>query len=184
MNWEVEQKFHVDHVQKVEARLAEFGVRFVAAIQQIDHYFNHPARDFGQTDEALRLRQVGEDNFITYKGPKIDPTTKTRRELELPLPKGAKTSDQFATLLAALGFRAVGTVRKTRRPGKLVWEGHHVELAMDDVEGVGTFVELEISASDETLSVAKAALEALSQRLGLGSSERRSYLELLHKNSL
>ena len=44
-----------------------------------------PCRDFAQTDEALRIRTVGDTSFVTYKGPKLDATTKTRRELELPL---------------------------------------------------------------------------------------------------
>jgi len=179
MQWEVEQKFRLSDVQKVAAKLTELGVRFTEASQQTDRYFNHPARDFAKTDEALRLRQVGEENFITYKGPKIDPDTKTRRELELPLPHGKHIPEQFAELLAALGFRPVAIVQKKRRRGELLWEGHDVEVALDEVEGLGSFVELEITADDLTLDAAKSALKALSRRLGLGPSERRSYLELL-----
>src|SRR5947208_13776629 len=116
MHWEVEQKFRVRDVQAVRSSLAALGVQFHDAILQVDHYFNHPARDFGRTDEALRIRQVGEQNFITYKGPKIDATTKTRRELELQLPSGPDVSSQFAELLSALGFISVTSVSKVRQP--------------------------------------------------------------------
>jgi adenylate cyclase class 2 len=179
MHWEVEQKFRVSNVQAIRASLEQVGVQWHEPIHQVDHYFNHPARDFGRTDEALRLRQVGEQNFITYKGPKIDSTTKTRRELELPLPGGTNVSGQFSELLKALGFISVATVRKTRQPGSLSWSGHEVEVALDDVQDLGGFVELELLADDGSLDAAKAALAALSQRLNLGPSERRSYLELI-----
>src|SRR5689334_8755809 len=103
MHYEVEQKFPLPNTANTEAKLAELGAQFEPPIEQIDHYFRHPSRDFATTDEALRLRQVGPENFITYKGPKIDPATKTRRELELPLTDGPKTFAQFTELLGALG---------------------------------------------------------------------------------
>jgi adenylate cyclase, class 2 len=179
MHWEVEQKFRVTDVQAIRSQLDALGVQWHEPIHQLDHYFNHPARDFGQTDEALRLRQVGEQNFITYKGPKIDATTKTRRELELPLPSGADIPRQFSELLTALGFVAVAIVRKTRQPGSLAWSAHPVEVALDDVQDLGSFVELELSADDRNLDAAKAALASLAERVKLVASERRSYLELL-----
>ena len=84
-------------------------------IVQSDQYFAHPARDFAQTDEALRIRTVGDTSFVTYKGPKLDATSKTRRELELPLAASDPDGSQFAELLAALGFTPVAIVRKQRR---------------------------------------------------------------------
>jgi ABC-type sulfate transport system permease component len=40
-------------------------------------------------DEAFRLRRVGERNYMTYKGPKLDATTKSRPEEEVRLADGA-----------------------------------------------------------------------------------------------
>jgi len=183
MQWEVEQKFRAADLAAVKAKLEKLGVRFDEPIQQADRYFNHPARDFGQTDEAFRIRQVGEQNFITYKGPKVDPATKTRRELELPLPDGGDVAGQFAEVLVALSFRPVATVKKIRQKGRFSWEGHSVEAALDQVESVGSFVELEIGADDSQLDTAKAALKSLAEKLDLGPSDRRSYLELLLSSS-
>jgi hypothetical protein len=83
------------------------GGRSADTVTQVDQYFNHPARDFAQTDEALRLRRVGEVNFITYKGPKLDAITKSRHEIELPLPSGDAAATGFAELLTTLGFQPV-----------------------------------------------------------------------------
>lgn len=179
MAWEVEQKFPLSDVAAVRQRLVERGATFESAIEQIDRYFNHPARDFAQTDEAFRLRQVGDSNFMTYKGPRLDQTTKTRRELELPLPSGESIAQQYSELLTAIGFRLVAAVHKRREPGTLAWEGHLVQIALDSVDHIGEFLELEIMADERTLADAKSSLESLTRRLNLGPSERRSYLELL-----
>lgn len=179
MHWEVERKFRVADVADVEQRLARLGATIEPPIEQCDQYFAHPARDFAKTDEALRIRSVGEENFLTYKGPKVDATTKTRRELELPLMLGAAAAADFAELLAALGFRPVLEVRKSRRTASVAWHGYHVEAALDDVAGLGQFVELELQAAADGIDAASDALDSLAADLGLSADERRSYLELL-----
>jgi adenylate cyclase class 2 len=179
MPLEVEQKFAVSDRALLIRALESLGTTFDAAVQQIDRYYAHPCRDYVQTDEALRIRRVGNDNFVTYKGPKLDPTTKTRRELELPIAAGDEGDAQFASLLEALGFRPVTEVCKTRTTGHLDWEKWPVEIALDQVDEVGNFVELEIQADENRLEDAKRCLASLAERLGLINSLRVSYLELL-----
>ncbi len=177
--FEVEQKFAVESFDAIEQQLRERGVQLSLPISQADRYFAHPARDFATTDEALRIRQIEDENRITYKGPKLDKLTKTRREIELPLAAGVVQAEQFGELLIALGFSPRAIVRKLRRTGHWMDRGFCVEVALDEVERVGTFVELEISAGDDALDAARAALLALASELGLTQVERRSYLELL-----
>src|ERR1044072_3677671 len=179
MQWEVEQKFPVTDPEATRATLEKLGAHFGLPVHQADHYFNHPARDFAQTDEALRIRQERTQNFITYKGPRKDATTKTRQELEIQLPQGADVVSQLSALLTALGFRPVATVRKARTPGMLQWNGRQVLLAIDFVDQVGSFLELEILAVDSEIATAQTAVASVARRLGLEESERRSYLELL-----
>jgi len=179
MQFEVEQKFPLGNVAEVEQRLKELGAQAGETVEQVDQYFNHPARDFAQTDEALRLRSVQGKNFITYKGPKLDPGTKTRRELELPLLPGSTAVVGFVELLTALGFQSVATVRKTRRVFQVQWQGNSVEAALDDVAEVGQFIELELLSQETEVEAAKSCIASLAARLGLTESQRRSYLELL-----
>jgi adenylate cyclase class 2 len=182
MHIEVEQKFRLDDVAEIERRLVALGARAGDAVEQVDLYFNHPGRDFAQTDEALRLRRVGVKNFITYKGPKLDAATKTRKEIELPLADGADALAGYSELLSAVGFRAVASVRKQRRLFHVPWEGKTVEAALDEMAEVGQFMELELSATETEVGAAKACIASLALRLGLSDSERRSYLELLLAN--
>ena len=188
--YEVELKFPVVDLPALERRLATLAKRFYAPVDQVDRYFNHPCRDFAQTDEALRLRLDGDAVVITWKGPRIDATSKTRREIELPLAAGmatggdarqpsARTIAQWTELLEALGFRPVATVAKRRRPAHVHWQGMEVDVALDSVAGVGEFLELELQASEADVPQARSCLESLARELGCWPPERRSYLELL-----
>ncbi len=179
MPYEVENKFSIADVPLWEKRLAVLGARLGDAEEQVDVYFAHPTRDFSVTDEALRIRRVGDANRITYKGPKIDQATKTRRELELPLAPGTQLVPRYAELLVALGFRTVAEVQKCRRSGQLQWGPWSVAVALDEVRQLGNFVELEILARHDQLEAAQAGLLELAAQLELPVPERRSYLEMV-----
>ena len=179
MTFEVENKYPVKDPAEIQQKLAALGAQFEPAQLQVDVYYRHPSRDFAATDEALRIRRTGQKNFITYKGPKIDATTKTRREIELDLPPGDEGYAGFTSLLEAIGFTPVGEVRKQRQRAVFSWQGRRVEASLDEVEGLGTFFELELTAEDEQLDSTRAALSSLAAQLALPGCQRRSYLELL-----
>lgn len=179
MRYEVEMKFPVADLATLEGRLSGLGDAISVPQAEVDVYFAHPARDFARTDEALRLRRKGGRFFITYKGPKIDAATKTRHEIDLPLAADEAGFQAWFGLLEALGFTRAGEVRKSRRKAKIDWQGRTVEASLDEVERLGTFVELELIAEAEDLDAARACISSLAERLGLKGSQRRSYLELL-----
>jgi adenylate cyclase class 2 len=179
MALEVEQKYPVEDLAAIEAQLRGMGASIGREIEQADYYFNHPVRDFAATDEALRIRRVGNRNRITFKGPKIEAESKTRQEIELPLGDGNQQAEQWSELLKALGFTAVAVVRKRRKEAKLAWQDAQVEIALDQVDDVGRYVELELSAEVADFEAARSRIAALAQALGLSGQERRSYLELL-----
>ncbi len=180
MPYEVEQKYRVADPEQIRQKFSKLGGIEAGTVLQVDTYYAHPTRDFAATDEALRIRRVGDQNFITYKGPKLDATTKTRREIEFDFAagdSGAKSCDQ---LLQALGFKQVSEVSKSRQISHLERGLHKIELAADNVQNVGTFVELEIAVDQESeLDEARTALATLAAELGLTNVERRGYLELL-----
>jgi adenylate cyclase class 2 len=176
---EVEQKFHVQDLADLERRLRALGARQCESADQTDQYFAHPGRNFAQTDEALRLRRISDLNFITYKGPKLDATTKTRREIEIGLAPGQAAARDAAELLWALGFSAVAEVSKRRRDFTVTWQGQVIGVSLDEVAELGDFVELEIVTSPADVERARQLLASLAAELDLRNGERRSYLELL-----
>lgn len=177
--YEVELKFRLPDPSAAIDCLSSWNARRDEPVDQTDTYFRHPARDFAQTDEALRLRSVGQRNWLTYKGPVIDRRTKTRREIETPLGDGPAMAGEFAEILSALGFEPVRTVRKRRAVWHLTREGRDIEVSLDDVAGLGTYLEVETLAADAQRAAAQQAILAVAAGIGLYEAERRSYLELL-----
>lgn len=176
MQLEVERKYRITETGPLHLKLAQMGLAFGKPERQQDDYFNHPARDFALTDEALRIRCVGAKNFVTYKGPKLDQTVKTRRELELPVGDGPEAGAQFAELLVALGFRHTAQVVKFRSSATLAWNGTHFEICWDEVERLGSFLEIELLVSAAEAESARDKILALELEIGLTTPEPRSYL--------
>ena len=176
---EVEMKFPVVDLAPIERRLVEWGATVDRPRTDVDRYFNAPDRDFARTDEAFRLRRIGAANYVTYKGPKRDAQTKTRTEIEVPLAEGDRAAEDFSRLVICLGYRPVAEVRKQRRVFHLRRAGFDLELCLDQVAELGSFVEVEILADEPALDKARGVLMQTAEELGLSGSERKSYLELL-----
>ena len=155
-------------------------------VREIDVYFNGNDRNFMKTDEALRLRTCRDlktdaaETLITYKGPKLDQVSSTRREYETVVGSFQVMRD----LLTALGYQEAFTVDKTRQKWDLPPAGgrFRTTLCLDTVAGLGEYLELETLAESE--SQRQAAVDELLQlldRLGVCREHltRKSYLELL-----
>ena len=93
------------------------------------------------------------------------------------------TAAQMSELLVCLGFRPVAVVRKKRVVYRLErpvgGKGRTIEICFDEVEKVGSFVEVELLAEESEFEEAKAAVLGLAADLGLSDQERRSYLGML-----
>jgi adenylate cyclase class 2 len=148
-------------------------------------------RDFKQTDEALRLRKSIEFNrddkalvqktnyFITYKGKKMDKTTKTREEIEVKI----NEIEDMKNLLKLLGFRDVFTVVKERELYDFLFKGVRIEALIDYLPILKRhFVEVElITESYEDIEKSRKILFQFLEKFGIKKEEsiRKSYLELI-----
>lgn len=168
---EAEVKARVDDPEAARERLIEHGAEHEATLEQTDVYFDHPSRSFADTDEALRVREEDGRAVLTYKGPKLDASTKSRREVETEVDDAAGTRE----LLEALGFAPQPEVSKTRE----VFALGDVTATLDRVDGLGAFVELERVVDRDELDAAREQLLGLAEQLGFEELERASYLELL-----
>ncbi len=177
MGFEIEVKYCVADPAALIERLHQIGATGSGASEHADLYLAHPGRDFRQTDEALRLRRIGKENHITYKGPKRAGPTKTREEIELPLGSGPEIFSQWTTIFERLGFRPIALVKKTRDEFGVDCLGRHVSVTIDNTGALGHFAEVETLATDDAdLAPAQEAVLELAARLGLTKVEPRSYL--------
>lgn len=169
---EIEVKVKAD-LKVVEKRLTEEGANFVNEERHIDTYYNAPHRDFAETDEALRLRSVGRKNMLTYKGPRLDTASKSRKEITL-----AVSREPIEELLSSLGFSKFGQVIKLRRN----YELRDLSVSLDDVENLGTFIEVEALADETDFKFHEKRVIELLEKVGFSQGEiiRDSYLELIY----
>ena len=170
---EVEAKIRVHDLTAVQMRLKQLGAKDSGKIQERDVYFNAPHRDFGTTDEALRIRysQPG-TAALTYKGPKVAGFAAKAR-IELTVSIGPAHS--MEEILEKLGFMRVAEVRKVRYYYSLP----DASVALDQVDGLGTFVEIEASA-ELVPEEASATVDRTVKKLGIaGEYITLSYLEML-----
>jgi adenylate cyclase class 2 len=164
-------------------RIQGLGAKFVGVEHHCDAYFNSPQHDFKESDEALRIRVKDQGSRLTYKGQKLDLKTQSRLELTVEI----DDPEAMENILTALGFVKSGLVKKVRTKYAL---GQAV-LALDDVEGLGSFLEVEISGTDSgpgsdeveaDFAEKRDMVMEILARLGLEESIRESYLELLSKS--
>jgi len=172
--FEVEVKARVEDIGSIENWILELGAIFQKVIFQSDIYFQHPTRDFAQTDEALRIRITDNKNYLTYKGAKLDSTSKTREEFEIEVQEPLKLSE----ILTKIGLIPIKKVVKSRKS----YLYKDITIFLDNVDELGFYIELEIAVSDERqIPAARNRLFSLFKQLKIPPQnfERRSYLELL-----
>jgi adenylate cyclase class 2 len=169
---EIELKVRVDSLDPIRQNLKDRHAEFRGKQHEHDIYYNAPHRDFGSTDEALRVRYTDGPALVTYKGKKLQEYgLKAREELNTAVESG----EVFEQILARLGFTKTAEVNKWRENYRL----GNASFALDQVDGLGTFVEIEImteiNGADATGQIQKFAKE-----MGIsGEPILASYLELL-----
>ena len=169
---EVELKVKVLSLEPVRKHLLEKGAVCSGRIHEHDIYYNAPHRDFGVTDEAVRVRYTNDHAVVTYKGAKIKKFgLKAREELNTAVESG----EVFETMLNRLGFTKTTEVNKWRENYRF----SDAAISLDEVDELGTFVEIEIMAEDEN-SHAAVQIQRIAKEIGVsGEPILASYLELL-----
>ena len=176
---EIEQKFRLTGNELIEAGIAKMGANSLGEMVEEDHYFNAPDRDFAKTGEALRIRRIGDNNFLTYKGPKLQQEVKVRKELEIAILPGQQAFENFREMLLALGYKFVTVVRKKRTEWKFKLHSFDMALCLDHVEKLGQFMEVEIVTAESRVDEASALVKQVATKLGLVQLEPRSYLRMV-----
>ena len=179
---EVEVKLPINNCEYVIETLNNRCYTKCGRLREEDVYFNGPDRDYRKTDEALRLRKqdilegdnVGSATYITYKGKKLDKVSMARKELETVI----GDFEVMREILISLGYKPVTPVIKIRE----VYSKDYLTVCVDNVEGLGYYIELEVCVEDESgreqaLELIKNELEMLGY--SMQDTTRVSYLSML-----
>ena len=153
----LERKFRCPDLAAVRAALPALATRYEGIQLQTDTYFHARAG-------RLKLREIdGAAAVLIWYNRSDAATAKLCNYLLIPVADAVLLR---TGLIAALGVR--GVVRKRRE----IYHWRNVRIHLDDVEGLGTFVEFEavLSAEDDE-AVAHEDLEMLQHTLKLGDAE-------------
>jgi adenylate cyclase class 2 len=169
---EIELKARVPDLQAVRERLISLNAELEGRVYERDLYLNAPHRDFAETDEALRIRDTNGRSTVTYKGAKkLDFRLKAREEWNCDVESG----ERMESIFKSLGFRQAAEVRKWRE----YYHYRDATICLDEVEGLGDFVEIELS-DPESVEDPAGYVAFLAEELGIrGEPILSSYLELL-----
>jgi adenylate cyclase, class 2 len=169
---EIELKVKIQALDPVRENLMKKNAQFLGKMHEHDIYYNAPHRDFGVTDEAVRVRYTNDHAVVTYKGPKIKKFgLKAREELNFAVENG----ETFETMLDRLGFIRTTEVNKWRENYRV----GSATISLDTVDELGTFAEIEVIAEND-VDNPTAVIETLAKEIGVeGETLLESYLELL-----
>jgi adenylate cyclase class 2 len=175
---EIEVKVKVPNLSPIRHELEQVGASYNEHLTEKDMYYNAPHRDFGETDEALRLRTTANGTTLTYKGKKeIIHGSKIRKEYNVSI----ESKEIIHDILTHLSFIPVAEVNKER--DYYIFEDF--SIALDDVSDLGTFVEIELICEEgEDTTDPASRIASFAERIGVtGERIEDSYLELvLRKN--
>lgn len=189
---EIEIKAHVRDWAAFVAALERMGVELGAAVEQRDEVFGLPEVVEGRrtgnravTDATapwLRVRIEYSDDtqpvvYVTFKQSQGAHLDKLEYELTVD------SADAATEMIRALGFVPYSDVTKRRRQGRI---DDTTTVCVDEVKGLGLFVELERLVSDDTpYEEIAGELWAVLERLGVDQADEvtRGYDVLLFEQS-
>lgn len=182
---EVEVKIPVENTETIKEKLLQNGFIYQKTVTETDTYYTSDHYDMRKQDKALRIRKTenvdtGEVKAqLNCKGPKLDQVSMTRKETEIDIQEPEKMED----ILTELEFYpAFCRVKKTRA----YYTKDNMTAAADQVENLGSFLELEIIVEKE--DEREAGLDVIYETmksLGCEKAEtvQTSYLSMLEKVS-
>ena len=167
----IEIKARVRDLERLVARAAELSEAAPTVIPQVDTFFVTP-------QGRLKLRELGpgKAQLISYERP--DGDGPKRSEYQIYETTGGPALK--AVLAMALGIR--GTVEKVRR----LYLVGQTRVHLDDVKGLGQFVELEVVLRpDQTEAQGQHIAAALMVELGIEQADllEVAYMDLLERTA-
>ncbi|NVN96700.1 class IV adenylate cyclase [Candidatus Nomurabacteria bacterium] len=182
MNIEVEIKVKLDNPVEIKEKVSKMG-SLVKSIKQIDDYYIPSHRDFfagvDHPIEFLRIRNNPDKTIFEYtKCVNMNEETGDydyAEEYETEI----LDVDEFKKILAFLDFKKVITVEKYRE----YWMCGDIEVALDDIKGLGNFIEAEAKGDFKDEKEAKEACIKFLENLGIERVEdvqiKKGYPQLL-----
>ena len=165
MNIEVEIKIQIDNFNEIKSRVEAVG-KLIKSIKQIDDYYIPFHENFFEKKpfpvEWLRIRTNPDKVVFEYTravGIKDDGNYEFAEEYETEI----SSPEELRKILNFLDFKKYVTVNKQRE----YWDCGDIEIALDKIEGLGSFIEAEAKGDFESVEQARQACLKFLEDLGI-----------------
>lgn len=148
-----------------ESELLKLGARKVGTVLHEDRYYIPKGKEVYETDELIRLRREGGEDFLfTYKGQVANKKVRTRLVIN-------KTIEEKEALDIKRNYNEIVSVNKRRA----IFLLDSVVIDVDSVENLGNWIEFEVINEGESVKI-----DSLIKKLGLDplNATKLSYFEL------
>lgn len=163
---EVEIKARLIDRDAVMKKLSEKGCIFSDPITQNDKVFVRsvgPVETYRSNDVYLRIRvKKGTKTIFTLKKPLLNDLDVIEHETEIA------SGDALEKALLLMGYSLALHIDKTRVTTS--WEGK--EICLDDVEGLGSFIEMESLAEEMDSEKAQSEMFEFFKEIGIREEDR------------
>ena len=170
-------KIPIEADSDVKSRVKQVA-SFKGKVHQVDEYFTPVHRDFLSVRfpfEWLSIRKRGNKSILNYKhfhpeGAEVH-THCDEVEVEVTSP------DRLKRIFTSLDMRSLVIVEKDRE----IYSTDEFEIALDDVRGLGSFIEIEAVKGFSSVEAARRRLLRFAESLGLDidKEDKRGYPYLL-----
>jgi adenylate cyclase, class 2 len=160
--YEVEVKAKVSNLESLKHQLQNLGCELSEPITQHDYIYNQIGIDFANhKTPVLRLREQNGKIIFTLKKDRGDELDCIEKEVEVD---NRQTMEEIFEIM---GYSKSIEVHKRRQKGKC----NGYEVCLDEVEGLGSFIEVEKMTEDDGEKVKEELVQFL-ESLGVQRSDR------------
>ena len=132
---EIEIKLKIPDETLVKSRIKQSGAKYIGKFFQRDIWFDTEDKQFKRKGKGFRIRQQKGEITLTLKDEQTFGKVRKAEELEVAVDNFKNTFE----ILRRLGFVVDVEIKKERE----IWVLGNIELALDIVEKLGIFLELE-----------------------------------------
>lgn len=175
MKKEIEVKAKVKDFKSIKTQLEKLGCSFGEPVVQHDEIFLRKGIAFSEHklgDPVLRIRQAKDKVFFTLKKSQSFELDKIEKEVIV------NDADEMRELIDHIDFHKVMEVHKTR----VKTHYKDMEICLDEIDGLGSFIELEKITDQDATIVQKDLFDFLST-LGIAEKDQvtKGYDVLLYE---
>ncbi len=172
LEFEVKVRISEEELRKLREVLKnELRGEYLGGFREEDIYVDLSRCGINREEVALRIRRRGSEGRITLKKRIHSEVAKIREELEVEVSDPSK----LVEMVRALGLDYIEVVKER----EVFRVGDKIKVSLDRVEGLGTFIEVEVinPSSEEEFN---ELVNTLLTKLGLSGREliTKSYLEM------